>query len=636
MALIAAGAKNGIGPVGIAYNATIMAIRADEPGSCASATDCSFGDVGDAIQWAVDHGATVINMSLGGASATGAEIAAVQAAAAAGIVVVISSGNEGSNRPDPFPRTLAALGLGNVIIVGSVNSNGSISNFSNRAKDSEQYFVAALGSLINVDLDPNDSQIDIASGTSFSAPQVAGAVALLKQSFPAMTGQEIVSLLFETAQDVGTPGIDATYGWGVLDIYEAFQPQGTTTLAGKTTAALPLTDTVAVGSAAMGDALKTVSLSATVLDKYRRAYQQDFGFNMRGASIQRRLFGALDNRARSVSINRGPAAMAFSIDRSNLVAGNDPANQLRLSPEDAERARVLAARVALRISPKAQLGFTYAEGADGLVLQLQGQERPAFLIAQAPGGDEGSFRRTDVALAFRRQFGGWGLTVSAESGAALSGNELDLAGEGFYGRKEDAVRSIGMALDRRFGAFDATLGASLMNEQRTVLGARFHDAFGGGGADTLFLDATAGWSIAGKWRLGGSWRQGWTYAGNGALIGNGSMLSTRAWSVDLERRGIFAADDRLALRFSQPLRVESGGLKLDLPVSYSYDTLSATYATELLNLTPEGRELLGELAWRGRLWGGWGSASVFYRRDPGHYAEVPDDAGVALRWSTDF
>jgi hypothetical protein len=175
-----------------------------------------------------------------------------------------------------------------------------------------------------------------------------------------------------------------------------------------------------------------------------------------------------------------------------------------------------------------------------------------------------------------------------------------------------------------------------MAEDRTLLGGRFHDAFGLDGADTLFLDAQAGWQPAPGWRLGAALRQGWTSARGGGLVAPGSRLASRAWSLDLERQGVFAPDDSLGLRLSQPLRVESGALKLALPVAYSYDTLLADYGTRSLSLAPQGRELMAELAWRGRLLSGDAAASLFYRRDPGHYASVPDDKGVALRWARKF
>jgi hypothetical protein len=175
-----------------------------------------------------------------------------------------------------------------------------------------------------------------------------------------------------------------------------------------------------------------------------------------------------------------------------------------------------------------------------------------------------------------------------------------------------------------------------MDEERTLLGGRFHDAFGLAGARTLFVDARAGWDFAPNWRLGGAVRQGWTSARDGGLVAPGSSLVSRAWSLDLERRGLFGEHDTLGLRLAQPLRVEHGTLNLVLPVGYSYDTLLADYGVRSLALAPHGREWLAELSWHGPLLSGDAAASLFYRRDPGNYATLPDDQGVALRWSRRF
>jgi len=633
VALVAAAANNGAGTVGIAYNANIMAIRADDPGSCAGAEGCSFSDIAAGIDWAVNNGATVVNISLGGERASASEKQAVLRAANAGVVVVVSAGNDGGANPDSFGREMALAGGGNVIIVGSVGSSGGISSFSNRAGNGANYYIAALGSGIRVTLGGASYGI---SGTSFSAPQVSGAVALLAQAFPNLTAPQLVELLLTSAQDVGVPGVDNIYGHGVLDIYNAFQPKGATTLAGHSASVIPLGDTSAVGSPAMGDALVAQSLSAIVLDKYQRAYEYDLGYTMRGSTVSTRLLDAVGPQTRFVSAAGEQASMAFTIDASAQAAGLGAAARMRLTQEDADAARVLAARVALNVSPGTKLGFAYAESADGLVMQLQGQQRPAFLVARSATGDDGIFRRTDMALAMRHQMGRWGLTISGESGETVTGNSLRIAEDPFTQRKRDQVQSMGVGFDRRFGGIEAVLGLSWMSEERTVLGARFHDAFGGGGANTMFVDASAGMDLAAGWRVYGTMRNGWTFADRSSVISSGSVIYSNGWSIDFERQGVFGATDRLGLRIAQPLRVAGGGLNLNLPVSYDYDTLTAGYRVLPLSLSPAGRELMGELAWHGRLWGGGASAGLFYRRDPGHYADMPDDAGLAVRWSGGF
>jgi subtilisin family serine protease len=639
VAVVAAAANNGSGTVGIAYNATIMAIRADDPGSCASDGGCKFGDISSGMEWAIANGATVINLSLGGGSATAGERAAVLAAAAAGVVIVVAAGNDGPNtQADIFARQLVDAGGGNVIIVGSVDRSGVLSNFSNSAGSYSDYYIAALGSNITIDQtagfydDPGVYQI---SGTSFAAPQVAGAVALLKQAFPQLTATQLVQRLIDSAQDVGTPGDDSLYGSGILDIHRAFQALGTTSLPNSTMAFRPGDDT-GVTSPAMGDAVAGgVSLETFVLDRDKIAFRTDLGTRISSARLSERLNTAVGQQNRFVSLGAGKAALAFTIDASAEARQHWP-RQLMLSREDSEAAKVLAARVAMKLSPNTDVGFAYAESADGLVGQLQGQERPAFLIAQSAAGDDGVFRTTDAAFALRRKLGKWGLTLSADSGQIVSAAPLMMAEDAERRQQKNAVRSFAIAADRQLGPLEGSLGFTWMNEDHTVLGARFHDGFGATGAETAFLDAHAGLRFADDWRLGGAWRQGFTRPNAGGIVTSDSLIVSRAWSIDLQRWGVFGASDSLALRVAQPLRVESGGLALELPVSFSYDTLEAAYATRTLSLSPHGRELMGEIAWRGPFFGGFGSASLFYRRDPGHFASVPDDKGVALRWDTKF
>jgi hypothetical protein len=403
------------------------------------------------------------------------------------------------------------------------------------------------------------------------------------------------------------------------------------------------TTTLAIGaptglaSTPMGGALDNVPLSAIITDKYSRAYSYDIGRGLSGAAIRPRLQGAVDTRSRRISGGGGGVSLAFTVSNS-AIGNNDRSvtHQLRLSPQDARAAQVLAARVALQISPDTKMGFAFSEGMNGLVVQMQGHSRPAFMIASGAGGDTGFLLKTDASAALRRQMGAWGFTFSAESGqVSLAGNasifDVDLQRV-----ERRAIQSFGLAADRRIGPVEASLGLSWMDESKTVLGAYFHEAFGGSGADTLFADVSFGVDIAPLWRLGGEFRQGFTRARASGFIASGSTFSSQAWSIDIVRRNALQSGDTLGLRLSQPLRVMGGGLNLDLPVSYDYATQSAGYSIRRISLSPDGSEMIGELAWRGELWNGRAGASVFYRKDPGHYAAAPDDAGVALTWARGF
>jgi hypothetical protein len=650
VAMIAAAARDNLGILGMAWRATVMALRSDTPNSCVSDSgstdpdaDCEFNDstVTQAIDYAVARGARVINLSLGGDPPAQSLRDAVARAAAAGVVIVVAAGNDGSANPDAFGAAVDSAGNGAVIIAGSVDENGAISDFSDRAGNQPTHFLAARGEAVCCQYKDGQLYIDdkgfiyLLSGTSYATPQIAGAAALLAQAFPNLTGREIVDILLRSAFDAGAAGTDAIYGRGILDISRAFQPIGTTSLAGGG-GTLALTDSSGVTSAAMGDAGAHASLQTIVLDEYKRAFGVDLAPTLRGAVVSQPLYGAVGTPRRHLSAGNDAAAVAFTIDAGGRHGEVPRVGRLRLSLDEAEGARVLAAQVALQLAPKTRMAFAFANSPEGLVAQLQGQDRPAFIVAGGAVGDTGLYRTSDASFALRRQLGAWGLTVSAGSGKTWSAAAMHRAAVMRGRRDRHQVTDFAIAFDRRFGDVSASLGLDWMREDATLLGAEFHDAFGLAGADTLFLDAQATWAIAPGWRFGAALRNGWTAARGGGLVAEGSRLTSRAWSVDLSRTGLFGRDDSLSLRVAQPLRVERGGLNLMLPIDYSYATLSPVYGIRTLALSPQGRELDAELAWRGRLFGGDAAASLFVRKDPGHYAGLPMDEGMALRWSTGF
>jgi hypothetical protein len=236
----------------------------------------------------------------------------------------------------------------------------------------------------------------------------------------------------------------------------------------------------------------------------------------------------------------------------------------------------------------------------------------------------------------RYGFGAWGLTISGESGDVLSAAPMEDALLPVAVRRRSGATRFGIAADRNWGNLGASIEASWLAEEHTVLGARLHPAFGPAGADSLFIDAAAAWHFAPGWRVGAAWRQGFTQPRTGTFVASGSRLVSNAWSFDIARSSLFRPGDTLALRISQPLRVESGGLALSLPGEYSYETLTATRRRTQIPLAPHGREVMGEIAWRSPLWGGIAGASLFYRTDPGNYEASPDDRGAAITWARGF
>ena len=641
IAMVAAAARDNAGIMGIAWNATLLMARADTAGSCATAKGCSFNDTNIAagLDRAVTDGAKVVNISLGGDPASPTMVAAMQRAAAAGVVVVVSAGNDGTANVDPFAADLRAAGNGNVIIAGSVDATSTISSFSDRAGTQAPYYLAALGEKIcctyqngqiKVTIKNGQSFVEVFSGTSFSAPQIAGAAALLRQAFPNLTAVQVVDLLLRTARDVGDAGTDAIYGRGVLDIAAAFAPQGALALAGGTT--LVAVGTATTTSLAMGDAAGHASLPAVALDRYGRAYHVDLAAGLRAGAPLARLAPALAGRQLVVGGGSDRLALAFTVDAGPRAAQLGWTRQLRLAREDADSARVLAGRVVSRLAPGTTLGFAYSQGADGLTAQMRGESQPAFLVASGPLDDTGFVRTGLGAVALRRDWHGWGLTIGAESGRT----PRPAAPGALAAQGSDPSSRLTLGIDRRAGPFALALGAGWLKEGGTVLGARFNPALGLAGADTVLLDAALAVRPAPGLRLAATWRGGLTRVRGGALAGTSGTVRSGAWALDASYAGMWRKGDELALRLAQPLRVESGGLAFSLPVGWDYATRQALFGREQLSLAPRGREVVGELAYRTPLLGGSASANLYWRREPGHMANAPDDGGVALSWHADF
>ncbi|WP_225883428.1 S8 family peptidase [Sphingomonas aliaeris] len=642
VAFTLAGRRNGTGAHGVAFDASLLVLRADTPGTCAtggSEADCSFTDnaIARGVDLAVTSKARVINMSLGGSGANATLLAAINRATAAGIIVVISAGNEfdtdpaGAVNPDAFAQIAnnsAARGL--VIVAGAVNTNGTISAFSNRAGNTASHYLTAVGEQVRAPCE--NSSICLWSGTSFAAPQISGAVALLAQAFPNLSGSQIVSILFSSARDAGTTGVDVTYGGGILDLTRAFQPIGTASVAG---AAMPISlDANATLSAPMGDAKQGV-LGAVILDRYDRAFAIDLARTVNRTGLSRGFVNSLQSTTRNIATATKDMAVEVTLAaRSGAFRSDD---RTLLPGQDGVRARPVAGLVTQRLGADAQFAMGFAQGGGTLSARLAGRREPAFLVAREPLSEQGFDGRIKGSAALRNRLGSWGVTAAMESGTVVNFAETGPLPGARPAYLRSAYDRSSLTVDRQDGALVSAISFSRLGEGDSVLGAHFGNAFGASRATSWFVDAVARLDAGGGWYLGGSTRQGWTMADvRGGLSGSG-LIRTMAFAADLGRDGLFARDDSFGLRLAQPLRVASGGIDLRLPVNYDYATGAPdAWLTQRFNLAPDGREVDIEARYSIGLGGGVLQTNLFWRRQPGNYAALPADRGGAIRFALGF
>jgi type VII secretion-associated serine protease mycosin len=203
--IAAAGTGDDTGTAGVAPSARIIPVRVLDANGTGSSSDVARG-----ITWAVDHGAEVINVSLGGGYSSAVDLA-VDYAERQGVLVVAASGNAGPGGARNYPAA-----LDDVLAVASHDQNGTISSFSTQG---DYVDLSAPGSGI-VSTYPDGRWVSM-TGTSMATPHVAGAAALLVAAHPDLTPAQLRARLRATATDAGQPGFDVAHGWGRLDLLDA-------------------------------------------------------------------------------------------------------------------------------------------------------------------------------------------------------------------------------------------------------------------------------------------------------------------------------------------------------------------------------------------------------------------------------
>jgi hypothetical protein len=535
-------------------------------------------------------------------------------------VLVISAGNDSTANPDPFALVPAQQFAGSVIIAGAIDSRGQIADFSDRAGTGAAYYLTALG--VDDRAPDQTGRQFLWSGTSFSAPTISGAVALLAQAFPNLTGKQIVDILFKSADDLGATGVDNIYGQGGLDIKRAFQPLGATTMADSQT---PVSGDNGDLPGAAGDAgaASGASLGAIILDGYDRAFVLDLAKTLRRAEVDHPLSRALQNDVQVAGGQAGPLSIAMTVrERHDLVQGFG-LERLNVGPQDLRKSKLIAGSAVARIDDKTAVAFGFAEGAKAMERRLSGVAQGSFLVANDIAGNPGFLASRNGSVAVRHQFGRMGVTLSGETGDVWQEVKTNATGSPY--------RWTSAAVDRSFGRNWLQLAVSRLDEKQSLLGGRMSNVLGGGGATSLFIDTEARHDFGGGWNAALMARRGWTDFAAG-------KFQTGAYAFDLTKLGVLGSNDKLGLRIAQPLRVEHGGFAMMLPTSYDYATETAASSLSRMSLRPSGREVDGEISYGSSLLDGnaWLGGNLFYRRDPGHIADSPDDVGAAIRFSLGF
>ena len=492
---------------------------------------------------------------------------------------------------------------GHYLAVVSVESGGVISDFSNRCGTvAASFCLAAPGELAgnwravsnNVDADNVQSYQDGGGGTSFAAPLVTGALALLKQRYPTMGNHELVSRLLATATKTGRYANSGIYGQGLLNVDASL-----TRAVGPISMHLgsSLADSAAYNLA--GSALD-LSSPLSALGAAAASHEIE-AYDTLGTPFKYSLRSFLPSEAGSDDALQRLLA-ARTLDARLLRHGED-SYAVGYSGMDMNGNHAYGSRLWFRLGDN---GFWFGSGpgarshhAEPMFSGIHGFSSPFTGMAE----------------------GGFALGMEGKA-FADSVWQLESYVPGTHHSSLDSVNTLGLvaSLSSFVGDRPWRFGVGMLREEDSVLSSVGTGAFGD-------IDATTwhgGVDLAhhfGTWSYYASGHFGMTSGSSGSGLWRGvESVRSSSWALGLVRRGVFSGDDAVGVRVVQTLRAEGGSAHFLLPDSR--DRYGNLYSKGVsLSAEPNGRELDFALSWQRALpVGGSFSMDFGVTTEPGHVA----------------
>lgn len=659
---IIAARKNGQGTHGVAFNSSIVNIQ------------ITNGDIKRPVPVFVDRGirtaagapdglsggeADIMNLSLGGDSSLDA-LSAMQDAARRDKIMVISAGNiEDINDNDtiddeiatgrfldpqfPAQNAIDPVIDGLAIVVGAVTLDNEEPLFTYRCGVARDVCLFAPGVGIRTTVaNGNDAP---RTGTSFSAPMVAGAAAVVKAAFPGMSNRAIVQRLLSTAKPIDIDGdgdIDAEdaniVGRGLLDLNNALNPQGTMNVATGATVdgiGAPLDQS----ALSLGNGLALRGPGAALLDKVVAFDADSFPFGV-----------DLSARAETQSRETGLAAFLGSSRTETSHQVTDVGTfsfQLDEDPLEVDPHRVeFASEIGLEEPDQRviKVAFHSAVSEDLSVFGLLNQSGTIDAGLQqtisADGGGllrPGAFLTPFDDLAGSQSGGGFSYALSDKTKLTLA---AFTSGED-QGNADASLQKIELS-HKTVGDIELRLGYGWLSESQRFLGSESQGAFGGDNSgESQYLNLSLIAPVTEDVSLFGAYSSGWTDIGagsaNSTLIDDWSTVRSDAFGVGLAISDLVEEGDGLTLMVGQPLRAAEGSATVTVPVGRT-ETGQVLTETGKIDLSPDAREIVGEMAYRFVLDDDASSLSTgtFVRFNPDHDPDADPDIGIGIRYQLKF
>jgi hypothetical protein len=469
------------------------------------------------------------------------------------------------------------------------------------------------------------SEYGYLSGTSMATPYVSGTAAVIKGMWPTLTASQIADIIFDTADDIGAPGVDPIYGRGAVDITKALSPVGATIVAqfGKVAVQSNAvgTDAGVTSVTGAGNAQKSlvsgilsvavrnssVLKKAVLVDSFGRTFQSDLTKSTYNPGLDFTPYfmsSGFNTFTPFAYSGDGPlgqfAASGYAVDSvtPRLLSGQLlDTDQHRYDVRDLEVAAAIAPGVALNAGYNLDLAGRF----NGYDLQASSAYDGLFLSGSALNSpytsftSGGSFIGTTVALAPDLHFQAGGSMLSPYRGefqvpvfsylAQIEGPQLQF--------DQRTAQSAMAGVDWDFASWGG-LGVTASNttEQHGVLGGVTSGALAmADSANTSALGASARVGFGDGWVTTVSYSQGVTQLDlkSNSLLTDADLLHSRAYGVAVAKHGLFADDDSLGLAVSRPIEVFAGhlGITAATGIDANGNLITSSANSSLVSGTPE-------------------------------------------------
>ncbi len=531
---------------------------------------------------------------------------------------------------------------GHSLAVVATDRQGRIAEFSSRCGIAKEFCLAAPGVDVTGPV-PGFYCADGAaecylsldeSGTSSAAPFVTGGIGLLAQHYRNQLGNdEIVGRILATADRTGKYAASEVYGRGFLDLDAATRPVGRTRmLTGRslTGPSAPSQASIFHLGGAFGDSLARGLAQSEVasFDELGAPFFHSLGDQVRFGAV-----AAPSLSARLRTLGHDPRGAAWRTDDVGFRLRLDAAP---MADQDHSTRGSLGTLSLSQDIGRGRLSFGYRTHPGWRFgLHSTGGMMDRDFVAIEPGTftDDGAF--ANPFLAFARNGASIGYAVSAGPGAF---HVATLHGTAQYGERRDPDAGVvtGVVTEYRFDKTGLALQAGWLAEAEAAVGTSVSGAFGALASDSVILGLSSSRRLGNGWSLLANGYAGMSHVETSrhGMVRDLSGLMASSFDVGLIGNEVDRVGGRLALRLSQPLRVEAGQARVRW-VSGRTPSGDAALEEATLDLAPSGRQLDLELTWSRPWAGGEAFLAGMVSRDAGH-VRGKREAALLMRYSRPF